>query len=66
MLVGDHVEDYEVMMPFQALMMVGHQVHAACPGKRGGELVRRHGVVTTLRLENLSGTSSPNWAAVKA
>jgi protease I len=40
MLVGDFVEDYEVMVPFQALLMVGHTVHAACPGKRAGENVR--------------------------
>jgi putative intracellular protease/amidase len=33
MLVGDFVEDYEVMVPFQALLMVGHTVHAVCPGK---------------------------------
>jgi protease I len=40
MLVGDFVEDYEVMVPFQALLMVGHQVHAVCPGKKAGESVR--------------------------
>lgn len=40
MLVGDFVEDYEVMVPFQALLMVGHTVHAVCPGKRAGEKVR--------------------------
>src|SRR5437667_4207940 len=40
MLVGDYVEDYEVMVPFQALSMVGHTVHAVCPGKRSGEQVR--------------------------
>ncbi len=40
MLVGDFVEDYEVMVPFQALQMVGHTVHAVCPGKKGGEKVR--------------------------
>jgi protease I len=40
MIVGDYVEDYEVMVPFQALQMVGHVVHAACPGKRAGETVR--------------------------
>jgi len=33
MLVGDYVEDYEVMVPFQALLMVGHTVHAVCPDK---------------------------------
>ena len=40
MLVGDFVEDYEVMVPFQALQMVGHTVHAVCPGKKAGDFVR--------------------------
>ena len=40
MLVGDYVEDYEVMVPFQALQMVGHEVHAVCPDKEAGEVVR--------------------------
>src|SRR4051812_19873420 len=40
MLVGDYVEDYEVMVPFQMLLMVGHQVSAVCPGKRSGDSVR--------------------------
>ena len=40
MLVGDYVEDYEVMVPFQTLLMVGHTVHAVCPEKRAGEVVR--------------------------
>jgi protease I len=40
MLVGDFVEDYEVMVPFQALQMVGHTVHAVCPGKKSGETVK--------------------------
>ncbi|MGC2767099.1 MAG: DJ-1/PfpI family protein [Candidatus Acidiferrum sp.] len=40
MLVGDYVEDYEVMVPFQALLMVGHVVHAVCPGKKSGDVVR--------------------------
>jgi protease I len=40
MLVGDYVEDYEVMVPFQALLMVGHQVHAVCPDKTVGQTVR--------------------------
>lgn len=39
MLVGDFGEDYETMVPFQALTMVGHTVHAACPGKKAGEWV---------------------------
>src|SRR4029079_10040249 len=40
MLVGDYVEDYEVMVPFQALLMVGHTVHAVCPKKKAGDTVR--------------------------
>ena len=40
MLVGDYVEDYEVMVPFQALQMVGHTVDAVCPNKTKGQFVR--------------------------
>ncbi len=40
MLVGDYVEDYEVMVPFQTLLTVGHNVHAVCPGKAHGQQVR--------------------------
>jgi protease I len=40
MLVGDYVEDYEVMVPFQALQALGHTVHAVCPGKKAGDKVR--------------------------
>ena len=40
MLVGDFVEDYEAMVPFQMLVMVGHTVHAVCPGKNAGDTVR--------------------------
>jgi len=40
MIVGDYVEDYEVMVPFQALQMVGHAVHAVCPDKKEGEQIR--------------------------
>jgi len=39
-LVGDYVEDYEVMVPFQALLMAGYTVHAVCPDKKAGEVVR--------------------------
>jgi protease I len=40
MLVGDFVEDYEVMVPFQALQIAGHQVDAVCPDKKAGQTVR--------------------------
>jgi protease I len=39
MIVGDFVEDYEVMVPFQTLLTVGHEVHAVCPGKKSGDFV---------------------------
>ena len=39
MIVGDFVEDYEVMVPFQALQMVGHTVHAVCPDKKAGDKI---------------------------
>ena len=39
MLVGDYVEDYEAMVPFQMLLLVGHEVHAVCPGKQAGDTV---------------------------
>ncbi len=40
MLVGDFVEDYEVMVPFQALQVLGHSVDAVCPDKRAGDRCR--------------------------
>jgi protease I len=40
MIVGDYVEDYEVMVPFQALQMLGHTVDAVCPDKAAGDFVR--------------------------
>ena len=39
MIVGDFVEDYEVMVPFQMLLIVGHRVDAVCPGKKAGDTV---------------------------
>jgi protease I len=40
LLAGDFVEDYEIMVPFQALQMLGYTVHAVCPDKREGQTVR--------------------------
>lgn len=40
MLVGDFVEDYEAMVPYQMLLMVGHEVHTVCPGKQAGDTVK--------------------------
>ena len=39
MIVGDYAEDYEVMVPFQALIMVGHIVDAVCPDKKAGQFI---------------------------
>jgi len=39
-LCGDYVEDYELMVPFQALQAMGHSVDAVCPGKKAGEQIR--------------------------
>jgi protease I len=39
-LTGDFAEDYETMVPFQALQMVGHTVHAVCPGKKSGDKIK--------------------------
>ena len=40
LLAGDYVEDYEIMVPFQALQAVGLTVDAVCPGKKKGDKVR--------------------------
>ncbi|WP_128478693.1 DJ-1/PfpI family protein [Halorussus pelagicus] len=40
MVVGDFGEDYEIMVPFQALQAVGHEVDAVCPEKEGGDTVK--------------------------
>jgi protease I len=39
-LAGDYVEDYELMVPFQALQMVGYKVHVVCPDKKNGDTIR--------------------------
>lgn len=39
-LTGDFAEDYETMVPFQMLEMVGFEVHAVCPGKKKGETIK--------------------------
>ena len=71
MLVGDYVEDYEVMVPFQALLMVGHTVHAVCPNKRAGDVVRTaiHDFEGDQTYSEKRGHNFPitlDWIAVKA
>ncbi|WP_439133965.1 DJ-1/PfpI family protein [Pseudomaricurvus sp.] len=39
MITGDFVEDYENMVPFQALLAMGHQVDAVCPDRKAGEAI---------------------------
>ncbi len=39
LLAGDYAEDYETMVPFQMLLMVGHTVDAVCPDKKAGERI---------------------------
>ncbi len=39
MLVGDYVEDYEAMVPFQMLLLLGHRVDVVCPNKKAGDYV---------------------------
>lgn len=40
LLAGDYVEDYEIMVPFQMLLMLGYKAYAVCPGKVSGDVVR--------------------------
>jgi protease I len=40
MICGDYCEDYETMVPFQALLAVGHTVHAVCPDKAAGDQIK--------------------------
>ena len=60
-LVGDFAEDYEVMVPFQALQMVGHTVHAVCPDKKAGEKIRTaiHDFEATRLTVKSPGTTLP-------
>ncbi|MFH0264454.1 DJ-1/PfpI family protein [Vibrio rumoiensis] len=39
-IAGDFVEDYELMVPFQALLMVGHDVNVVCPDKQSGDTIK--------------------------
>ncbi len=40
MFAGDFVEDYEIMVPYQMLLMVGHTVDAVCPDKKPGDYIK--------------------------
>ena len=71
MLTGDYTEDYETMVPFQALLMVGHTVHAVCPGKKAGDFVRTavhdfQGDQTYSEKPGHNFTLNADFAAIKA
>jgi protease I len=70
MLVGDYAEDYETMVPFQALQMVGHVVHAVCPGKKPGDSIATaihdfEGAQTYSEKRGHNFTLNADFAAVK-
>ncbi|MDE3009697.1 MAG: DJ-1/PfpI family protein [Pseudomonadota bacterium] len=71
MITGDYTEDYETMVPFQALLMVGHTVHAVCPGKKAGQQVRTaihdfEGDQTYSEKPGHNFTLNAEFAAIKA
>ncbi len=71
MLVGDYAEDYETMVPFQALQMIGHQVDAVCPDKAAGDYVMTaihdfDGAQTYSEKPGHRFTLNADFAAVKA
>ncbi len=71
MLVGDFAEDYEVMVPFQMLLMVGHTVHAVCPGKSSGQAIKTaihdfEGDQTYSEKRGHNFTLNADFAAVRA
>jgi len=71
MITGDYTEDYETMVPFQALLMAGHTVHAVCPGKKAGQQVRTaihdfEGDQTYSEKPGHNFTLNAEFAAVKA
>jgi protease I len=71
MLVGDFAEDYEVMVPFQALQMVGHTVHAVCPDRRAGQRIKTavhdfEGDQTYIERQGHGFTLNATFADIKA
>ena len=61
-LVGDFVEDYEILVPFQMLLMVGHTCHTVCPDKKSGEL-GSHGHSRFRRPSDLQRKARPSLSA---
>jgi protease I len=70
LIAGDFGEDYEIMVPFQALAMVGHEVHAACPGKKAGDSIATaihdfEGQQTYSEKRGHNFTLNATWSEVK-
>ena len=40
MICGDYCEDYETMVPFQALLAVGHTVARGLPRQKAGDQIK--------------------------
>jgi len=40
LITGDFGEDYDVMVPYQGLEMVGHNVDVVCPDKEAGDRIK--------------------------
>lgn len=70
MLAGDFVEDYELMVPFQALSSIGYEVDVVCPGKKEGEQIATAihdfvGFQTYVELRGHNFTLNKSFDAVK-
>lgn len=70
MLAGDFVEDYELMVPYQALYSLGFQVDVVCPGKKAGDAIATAihdfvGFQTYVELRGHNFTLNKNFDAVK-
>ena len=63
MLVGDYVEDYEAMVPFQILLMAGHQIDTVCPGKKAGQTVATaiHGTAASQHPRRAAPGAAHRW-----
>lgn len=70
MLAGDFVEDYELMVPYQALCSVGFKVDVVCPGKKAGDTIATAihdfvGFQTYVELRGHNFTLNKSFDAVK-
>ena len=70
MITGDFTEDYETMVPFQALLMVGHTV-TVCPARRPASRSRppcttSRATRPTAKSRATTSPSTPPFADIKA